>query len=152
MENIAILDSESDELAKSIINNNDKIQFPEDEDMRPSSGNKNVVATEAEEVRSDHHYQNSGQANDQIVYNKTKKERRFIKQGVFIKKFTEELRINEQFNKLHQYMQDKIINDEFLLRIIVEPKSASNTVKRSISFSKDDQMAKSSKQMARSPS
>ena len=40
-------------------------------------------------------------------------------------------------------MQDKIINDEFLLRIITEPKVANAPVKKTISFWKDEKTSKS---------
>lgn len=47
-------------------------------------------------------------------------ERRFIKQGKFISQFMQELRINEKFDKLQKFAQNRIFKDDFVRKIIFE--------------------------------
>ena len=96
LDSIQILDSEDDEFGESI--------GPEMPARFFSGG-----AGEAEGVPD---IQNKIDADLQ--------ERRFIKQGKFISQFMQELRINEKFDKLQKFAQNRIFKDDFVRKIIFE--------------------------------
>ena len=89
LDTIQILDSESDEMAESVIKEA-PIQIPEEQERYDNLGNQELgqEAVEASSMKA--------------RINQDERERRYVKQGVFIDKFMQELRVNESFDKLQK--------------------------------------------------
>lgn len=89
LDTIQILDSESDEMAESVIKEA-PIQIPEEKEQycNPSNQELGREAVEASTMKA--------------RISQDERERRYVKQGVFIDKFMQELRVNESFDKLQK--------------------------------------------------